>query len=83
MWHLYNGCWRDDLISPTEMMWFWCHIPKTIKTLRMFKCKKRTKVLAVLYTIGCMILEPVQFVVYYGLIPLQAVSEWFCNIGKD
>lgn len=83
MWHLYDGYWREDLISPSEMMWFWCHIPKSIKALKTFKCKKRERVLCVLYTIGCMILEPMQFVVYYGTIPLRAILEWFCSIGQD
>lgn len=82
MWHLYDGYWRENLISPSEMMCVWCYIPKLIKEIRKLKDKKR-KVLCVLRMIECMILEPVQFVIYYGTIPLRAVFEWFCSIGQD
>ena len=82
MWHLYDGYWKEDLISPSGMMWVWCHMLRIIKTIRKLTDKKR-KVLCVLYMIVCMILEPVQFVIYYGTIPLRAVFEWFCSIGQD
>lgn len=82
MWHLYDGYWKEDLISPSEVMWVWRHLPKIIKAIRKLKDKKR-KVLCVLCMIEYMILEPVQFVIYYGTIPLRAIFEWFCSIGHD
>lgn len=82
MWHLYDGYWKEDLISPSEMMWVWRRIPRIIKAIIKLTDKKR-KALCVLYMIVCMMLEPVQFVIYYGTIPLRAVFEWFCSIGQD
>lgn len=82
MWHLYDGYWKEDLISPSEMMWVWCHMPKITKAIRKLTDKKR-KVLCVLCMIEYMILEPVQLVIYYGTVPLRAFFEWFCSIGQD
>lgn len=82
MRHLYDGYWREDLIFPSEMMWVWRRMPRIIKAIRKLTDKKR-KALYILYMIVCMILEPVQFVIYYGTIPLRAVFEWFCSIGQD
>lgn len=82
MWHLYDGYWRENFISPGEMMWVWYHMSEIVKAIRKVTDKK-LKVLCVLCMIGYMILEPVQFVIYYGTIPLRAIFEWFCSIGHD
>lgn len=88
MWRLYwritNGYWRDDLYTPKDILRFWFNIPHIIKIFKKHKNEKRsTKLLGIFYVVLCMALEPLQFVIYYGTIPLRAVSEWFCNIGKD
>lgn len=88
MWRLYwritNGYWKDDLCSPDDILHFWLHIPQVTKIFKNNKNEKNSeKLLALLYIALCMALEPLQFIVYYSLLPFQIFSEWFCNLGKD
>lgn len=80
-WHITDGYWKDDLCSPDDILHFWLHNPQVIKIFKNNKNEK--KLLALLYVVLCMALEPLQFIIYYSLLPLQIFSEWFCNLGKD
>ena len=63
-WHITDGYWKDDLCSPDDILHFWLHIPQVIKIFKNNKNEK--KLLALLYVVLCMALEPLQFIIYYS-----------------
>lgn len=82
-WHITNGYWRDDFQTPKDILELWFNIPHIIKSYKDKNFKLYIKLIAIFYIILTMfILEPLQFVVYYTLLPFQIFSEWFCAWGR-
>ena len=82
-WHITNGYWRDDFQTPKDILELWFNIPHIIKVFKSKKSKKYIKLVAIFYLILCMfILEPLQFIIYYALLPFQIFSEWFYGLGR-
>lgn len=88
-WKAYKYRWQADLLKPYDLLERWScigEVPFAIKSLyKRYLEKQKTipklrTVLSVVIFLFELILEPLQFIVYYSLLPFQIFSEWFCSL---
>lgn len=90
MWRLFNGFWKDDLMTPRELLFLWFNFLEVAEAISGFKRNDNKMFLEIIQKIVLwivffmwMLFQVVQFLVQYSLLPFLIFSEWFCNLFRD